>query len=119
MAVYRRAKPPEAEMTRLAHNDYLQQAADSGMVGFLCYAVFFAGSVLRLRRRVWRSASPLARGVWLGSTGLAVQGLVEFGLYVPALAWAQFLLLGWLWGVAGNAESHRLAPAVPLSSLAR
>jgi putative inorganic carbon (HCO3(-)) transporter len=119
MAVYRRAKPPEAEMTRLAHNDYLQQASDSGLIGFLCYGVFLAGSILVLRRRVWRLASPLARGVWLGSTGLAVQGLVEFGLYIPALAWPQFFLLGWLWGVSAEEESNRLAPAVPLSSTAR
>jgi hypothetical protein len=34
--------------------------------------------------------------------GWSGQGLVEFGLYVPALAWPAFTLFGWLWGVAEN-----------------
>jgi hypothetical protein len=26
--------------------------------------------------------------------------LVEFGLYIPALAWPAFFLVGWLWAAA-------------------
>jgi len=37
-------------------------------------------------------------GVWVGVLGWALQGLVEFGLYIPALAWPAFALLGWLLG---------------------
>ena len=40
--------------------------------------------------------------IWLGAAGLAVQELVEFSLYIPALAWPFFLMLGWLWGVTGR-----------------
>jgi len=31
--------------------------------------------------------------------GWSIQGVVEFGLYIPALAWPAFLFLGWLLGV--------------------
>jgi uncharacterized RDD family membrane protein YckC len=40
----------------------------------------------------------MAFAVWTGVFGLALQSFVEFGLYIPALAWPFFLLLGWLWG---------------------
>jgi hypothetical protein len=33
-------------------------------------------------------------GVWLGLLGWFVQGLFEFGLYVPGSAWIAFALLG-------------------------
>jgi hypothetical protein len=32
--------------------------------------------------------------VWLGVLGWSLQGLLEFGLYIPALAWPAFALLG-------------------------
>jgi hypothetical protein len=37
-----------------------------------------------------------AFAVWLGMLGWALQGFVEFGLYIPALAWPAFVMLGWL-----------------------
>ena len=41
----------------------------------------------------WRFA------VWLGVLGWSLQGLFDFGLYIPALAWPAFTLLGWLLGL--------------------
>ena len=32
-------------MARLVHNDYLEQASDSGLVGLLTYALFIAGAL--------------------------------------------------------------------------
>src|SRR5438034_10468516 len=32
---YRKLKAPASEMTRLVHNNYLEQASDSGLIGFL------------------------------------------------------------------------------------
>lgn len=102
-AAFRKVKPPEAEMTKLTHNDYLEQASDSGLIGFLAYSGFILGSlwVLYRQRNVlgWESAL-----VWVGVLGGAVQGLIEFGLYIPALAWPQFLMIGWLWGVSDRAN---------------
>jgi hypothetical protein len=49
--------------------------------------------------------------VWLGLMGWALQGLLEFGLYIPALAWPAFAFLGWLLGTSRIAmdrtEMHR------------
>jgi len=115
--LYRYMKPPDAEMARLVHNDYLQQAADSGLPGFLLYSTFMLGSVVFLRPNA-RSAheaqsdsrSPLTcanflvleapqvrLGLWLGIVGYSLHGLIEFNLYIPALSWSAFLFLGWLW----------------------
>jgi O-antigen ligase len=94
---YRQLKGPEAEMARLVHNDYLQQASDSGLVGSLAYTAFIGVSLARLRRRC--ATDPLRFAAWLGLVGWACQSCVEFGLYIPALSWLPFALLGWLWSV--------------------
>lgn len=107
-ASYRPLKPPGAEMTLLAHNDYLQQASDSGFPGALLYLAFWAGSLGVLARRAWDRPLPFA--VWLGLLGWALQAWVEFSLYVPGVAWAAFWLLGWLWGQTAPAA---IGPAGP------
>ncbi len=101
--VYARLKAPESEMAQLAHNDYLQQAVDSGIAGFLGYAVFVWGSMFHLYRRR-RALSPLERVVGLGLLGWFAQGFVEFGLYIPATAWCAFSLLGWLLATCASRE---------------
>src|ERR1051326_7544663 len=98
MLGYQRLKRPDSEPAKLAHNDYLQQACDSGLVGFLSYIGFVAGSIAGLYRRMRKAPDLLRFSVWLGLAGFAVQEIVEFSLYIPALAWPFFLLLGWLWG---------------------
>lgn len=92
---YQRIKPPEAEMAKLAHNDYLEQACDSGVIGFVTYALFWLGSLALLLGKV--RADSFRFAIWLGLLGWALQSGVEFGLYIPALAWPVFLLTGWLW----------------------
>ena len=96
MVSYKRFKAPAAEMARLAHNDFLQQGSDSGWPGLLAYAAWLLGGIVLLRRT--RGADPASLGVWLGLTGLTLQSLVEFGLYIPALSWPFFLFFGWLLG---------------------
>ena len=91
---YKRHRPPDAEPTRLAHNDYLQQASDSGWPGFALYAAFIGGAAWVLARR--RLDDPLLLAVRLGLLAWLLQGFVEFGLYIPALAWPAWLMLGWL-----------------------
>jgi O-antigen ligase len=97
-AAYRKIKPPDAEMAKLAHNDYLEQASDSGIVGALTFTGFIFGSLALLYRR------SAARGwgfllLWIGLLGWAVQALIEFSLYIPALSWPVFLFFGWLWAL--------------------
>ena len=90
---YKKIKPPEAEMARLAHNDYLQQASDSGFPGASLYAGVVWWGLFQTRQDA--RASPVRRAIWFGLLGFALQSFVEFGLYIPALAWIFFLLLGW------------------------
>src|ERR1041384_4104178 len=51
---YEAIKRPESEMSRLTHNDYLQQASDSGLIGFATYATFMAWGLIRSRPRFVR-----------------------------------------------------------------
>ena len=97
---YKRHRPPEAEPTRLTHNDYLQQASDSGMPGFLMYLAFFGGATWVLARR--RMAEPVHVAMRLGLLAWVLHGVVEFGLYIPALAWPAWLMLGWLLALPTN-----------------
>ena len=95
---YKAIKDPKSEMARLAHNDYLEQLSDSGMPGFILFSGWIIGLLVMLYRERGSSGGPLSFSVLLGLTGWAMQELVEFGLYIPALAWTAFLFLGWLWG---------------------
>jgi len=96
MVTYKRLKSPDSEMARLAHNDYLQQSCDSGFPGFLTFFAFVAASLWLLYRR--SCSDPTRFAVWLSLVGVSAHGMVEFNLYIPAVAWAQFLFFGWLWG---------------------
>jgi len=125
---YEKIKRPESEMSRLVHNDYLEQATDSGVVGFSVYTLFIFGAL------VWsfkRSIGPWSRpetanrwgdlpedwlgfAVWLGMLGWSLHGLFEFGLYIPASAWPAFAFLGWLLGRPQLAwTSSKRPPKVP------
>ncbi|HEY5909715.1 MAG TPA: O-antigen ligase family protein [Verrucomicrobiae bacterium] len=90
---YQALKKPESEMARLVHNDYLEQASDSGWVGFAAYTAFIVAALVYGYPRVtgW-----LPFSIWLGVLGWALQSLIEFGLYLPALAWPAFTFLGLL-----------------------
>lgn len=98
---YGKIKRPESEMARLVHNDYLQQASDSGVVGLVTFGAFVAGSLmLTMRRSGGANGEAMRFAVWLGLLGWWLQGFMEFGLYMPALAWPGFALSGWLLATA-------------------
>jgi hypothetical protein len=99
---YERLKSPEAEMARLAHNDYLEQFSDSGILGGIFYAAWIVLSLATIGRHAWRSSNPMTFALFAGLLSWFVQGLGEFSLYVPALAWTAFTLLGCLLASAGN-----------------
>jgi len=94
---YAQIKDPESEMTRLVHNDYLEQASDSGVPGFATY-VFFIVIALAYAFPGMESRDWVRSGTWLGLLGWSLQSLIDFSLYVPAIAWCAFALLGWLLG---------------------
>jgi O-antigen ligase len=83
-------------MALLTHNDYLEQASDSGLIGFLSYLGFITCHFWYLYRKPTLKSDLLLLTSFLGVLGWALQSLTEFGLYIPALAWPAFMLLGWL-----------------------
>ena len=100
---YQKLKRPESEMSRMVHNDYLEQASDSGIPACVVYVVFIVGAL------VWSfpglpvhqigadaSRAWILFSVWLGVLGWCLQGFLEFGLYIPGLGWIAMTLLGWL-----------------------
>jgi len=91
-------KPPDAEMARLVHNDYLEQASDSGFPGFILYLAMMGTFLVLLYRKTTETLPFL---VFLGILGFSAQSMVEFGLYIPALSWTAFLLMGWGLGLHG------------------
>ena len=99
---YKKIKRPESEMARLAHNDYLQQASDSGLAGFILYTGLIVGVLLFTKPApagAGDGRETLRFAIWLGLLGWSLQSLLEFGLYIPDLAWCGFGFMGWLLGV--------------------
>jgi O-antigen ligase len=105
---YKQIKKPGAEMARLVHNDYLQQASDSGLIGGAAYLGFITASLWFGWRRLAPQGDWLRFSAWLGLLGWCLQSLLEFGLYIPALAWPGLALMGWLLGSANGIDN---APA--------
>jgi O-antigen ligase len=104
---YKKIKRPESEMSRLVHNDYLQQASDSGLPGFFAYGLLVLGG-LACTYPAARAAAAINHGgespdriplfIWLGLFSWALHGIIEFDLYIPAISWPAFTLLGFLIG---------------------
>ncbi|HEX7654601.1 MAG TPA: O-antigen ligase family protein [Verrucomicrobiae bacterium] len=95
---YAQLKAPESEMARLTHNDYLEQFSDSGIPGGLAYTLWIGWALWFCARRVWKSTDAWHFALFAGVLAWFVQGLGEFSLYIPGLAWVTFTLLGCLIG---------------------
>lgn len=89
-------KPPDVEMARLAHNDYLEQASDSGIPAALCYLAFIVSCLWHGHQSVRQTGDPIRLFLWLGLLGWSLHSFLEFNLYIPALSWPAFLLFGWI-----------------------
>lgn len=106
---YAKVKKPESEMARVTHNDYLEQASDSGLPGMVLYTAFVVGALVSTLPKPgddW-----VRRAVWLGLLGWSLQSFVEFGLYIPAIAWPAFTFMGWLLGQGSNPSTAAPATA--------
>ena len=99
---YAKLKSPESEMARLTHNDYLEQFSDSGMAGGIFYGAWIVLALVTIGRCVWHMENSLSFAIFAGLLGWFIQGVGEFGLYIPALAWTAFALLGGSLTLSGN-----------------
>ena len=90
---YQKIKRPESEMARLTHNDYLEQASDSGLVALLTYLVFIVGALGGSYPKA-RLAAPGETGTWL--TFAVWLGVLGNTLYQIAFT------LALLWSTATN-----------------
>jgi len=110
---YAKIKSPESEMARLTHNDYLEQFSDSGIPGGIFYAAWIFLALATIALRVWPSGNQITFAIFIGLLGWFMQGIGEFGLYIPALAWMAFTLLGCLLGLSGNQMDKPTAANYP------
>ena len=99
---YAKIKSSDAEMARLTHNDYLEQFSDSGIPGGIFYASWIFLALAIIGRRIWKSGDQITFAIFAGLLGWFVQGIGEFSLYVPALAWTAFTLLGYSLALTAN-----------------
>ena len=107
---YAPLRKPGSEMTRLTHNDYLEQASDSGIPGFLLYAAMVISGLTWIFLK--QPGNDLVElGVRLGLLGWALHSFMEFHLYIPAMAWLAFALLGWMLGRRVTPSTAAVPPA--------
>jgi hypothetical protein len=89
---YAQLKSPEAEMARLTHNDYLEQFSDSGVVpAALAYTAWIFMALWVIAKKLWRTPGISFSPSYAGLLAWFAQGLGEFSLYIPALAWIWLL----------------------------
>jgi len=107
---FEQIKSKDSEMARLAHNDFIEQASDSGIIGFLTFSTLIGASIIHLYRyRFFKNDQfhIIRFAVCLGLLGLFAHCMMEFHLYYPALAWPAFFLLGWLWSFDDDIIQYR------------
>ena len=95
---YAQIKSPSAEMARLTHNDYLEQFSDSGLFGGFAYVSWIFLALVAAGKFFWRKTDFISFAMLAGLIAWFVQGFGEFSLFIPALSWVAFTLLGCLIG---------------------
>jgi O-antigen ligase len=89
------------------HNDYLQIAAELGLVGFAIAAVLVLTILAKAVRATWEHSDHNSRGMGLACTGgivaILIHSLVDFNLYIPSNA----LVLAWIFGISAGLTFSR------------
>jgi len=93
-----------------AHNYYLNIGAEAGLVGFVCYVIFWISALWQAVRGIL-STSGLSRAVALGSLGAIVHLIVHSvfdNLYVHTMYLQIAVLLGLLVVIQGMGNGERV-----------
>ena len=94
---------------KLAHNDYMQVWAETGIVGLNAFVglwlVFLYSFWRKLRSAATGELRGIACGLGAGVIGFMAHSLLDFNLYLPALAYYLFALLGLLVAVPTGEEA--------------
>ncbi len=84
-----------------AHNDYVEFACETGIVGFALLGLLVLMSFIAALRAQFVRHDPLLRGISFGSMmaiiALMIHSLVDFNLQIPANALAFMLVLAFGW----------------------
>jgi putative inorganic carbon (HCO3(-)) transporter len=85
-----------------AHNDYVEFASESGLLGLGLLGAFVAMSLAAALRAQWKRRDPLMRGMSfaciMGVTAILIHSWADFNLQIPANAvlFMVLLALGWI-----------------------
>lgn len=84
-----------------AHNDYVEFAAESGIVGLVILGTFVILSLAAALKAQWQRRDPLMRGMAfasiMGVTAILIHSWVDFNLQIPANAALFMVLLALAW----------------------
>jgi O-antigen ligase len=99
--------------TRLAHNNYLQIWAETGILGLNAFVGLWMVFLYTFWQK-WRGASCGMRGIICGLgaaiIGFLVNSLIDFSLYEPTLAYIVFALLGLLVAIPSERDDKFSIP---------
>lgn len=105
-SIYPKYKTAQTEEeAQFVHNNFLQMWADSGVAGFVIFALLWLVG-LRDAFALARQRTGDAAGIAIAAalTGWTVHSLLDFDLYVPGVALPAFVLLGVLQGLKDMPE---------------
>jgi len=84
-----------------AHNDYLQLAAETGVIGIALLGLMVLMSFIAALRAQYLRQDPVMRGISfaaiMGTIALMMHSAVDFSLHMPANALTFMVLLGFGW----------------------
>jgi hypothetical protein len=64
------------------------------VLGGLTYFIWIFLALTLAGQKIWRNGDAISLAIFAGAIGWFIQGIGEFSLFVPALAWTAFTLLG-------------------------